>query len=104
MRVCVPLRCEVVLVSGKESRSGRIALDRGWKEVQSPSGTDSHLQCVSCPPRGPGVGWLHHFFPSPVALIHFALPPTLNIGGSSKNSLTGQNREKKYFPLTLRLE
>lgn len=43
------------------------------------------------------MGRLHCFFPNPVALIHFALPPTLNIGGNSKNSLTGQNREK-IFP------
>lgn len=43
------------------------------------------------------MGWLYHFFPNPAVLIHFALPPTLNIGGDSKNSLTGQNGEK-IFP------
>lgn len=98
--MCVPLRCADALATGKESRSGRIALDRGWRGVQSPPSTDSPLQCVSCPPEGLSWGWQYRFFPSPTALIHFSLPFTLNIGGDSKNSLTQQNRERMFPPHT----
>lgn len=101
-RVCVPLRCEDGLVTGKESRSGRRALDRGRSGVWSPPAQIALCNVFPVLSKGLAWGWWHRFFPSPTPLIHFSLPPpTLNIGGDSKNSLMWQNR-KKYFPLTLR--
>lgn len=96
--MCIPLRCEDGLATGKESRSGRIALERGRRGVSSPLSTDSHLQCVSCPPRRAGVGVAVLLLPQLCGTDSFLTSPTLNIGGDSKNSLMWQNGEKKIFP------